>query len=442
MRHVTAVLGLACAAFVGAGAPAAGQSIFSKLGSKAKQVANDKANQAMDSAVNKAAQAVVCAVTDIACISKAKASGKPIKVTDAGGKPVSSADSAAAISAAVSQAAAAAQPVLDSASATGAGAGAAAAAPMSNTVLVNYDFVPGDRVLFAEDFAGDNIGDFPKRLDLVSGNFEVAESNGARFLRATGLGQVKIPLPEMLPQRFTVEFDFDGDRTQGWVNAIQFADPAVATAGMSKIEFRPDYGGVAGPVTAEVHLDANAIQHPTHVAVMADGAYVKAYLNGVRVANVPKAQLGRTKGIWILVNGNQADPASISNIRVAEGGKPLYDALAAKGRVATHGILFDVGSNQIRAESTPTLKSISDMLTAHPDLKLMIEGHTDNVGSAESNQSLSERRAAAVKQYLVTTAHIDAARLSTKGYGSSKPIASNTTAEGRQENRRVELVKM
>jgi len=101
-----------------------------------------------------------------------------------------------------------------------------------------------------------------------------------------------------------------------------------------------------------------------------------------------------------------------------------------------------VGSDHIRAESAPTLKSISDMLTAHADLKLMIEGHTDNVGSATSNQTLSERRAAAVKQYLVTMAHVDAARLSTKGYGASKPIAPNTTAEGRQENRRVELVKM
>lgn len=439
MRHITSVLVLVFAAFAGASQPALGQSIFSKLGSKAKQVANDKANQAMDSAVSKAAQAVVCAITDVACINKAKASGKPIKVTDASGKPVSSADSAAAISAAAAQAAAAAQPALDSAGAAGPGG---AVAPEPNTVLVNYDFVPGDRVMFAEDFAGDNVGDFPKRLDLVSGNFEVAESNGARFLRATGPGQVKIPLPGTLPQRFTVEFDFDGDHTHGWVNAIRFADPASAPASMSRIEFRPDFGGVAGPVTSEVRLDANEIRHPVHVAVMADGPYVKAYLNGVRVANVPKADLGRATGIWIAVEGNQADPASVSNIRVAEGGKPLYDALAATGRVATHGILFDVGSDHIRAESTPTLKNISDMLAAHPDLKLMIEGHTDNVGSAQSNQALSERRAAAVKQYLVTMAHVDAARLSTKGYGASKPIAPNTTDEGRQENRRVELVKM
>jgi outer membrane protein OmpA-like peptidoglycan-associated protein len=439
MRHITGVLLLVCTAIAGASQPALSQSIFSKLGSKAKQVANDKANQAMDSAVSKAAQAVVCAITDAACINKAKASGKPIKVTDASGKPVSSADSAAAISAAAAQAAAAAQPALDSAGGAGP---AGAAAPEPNTVLVNYDFVPGDRVMFAEDFAADNVGDFAKRLDLVSGNFEVAESNGARFLRATGHGQIKIPLAETLPQRFTVEFDFDGDRTQGWVNSMQFTDPASAPASVSKIEFRPDFGGVAGPVTSEVHLDANQIRHPVHVAVMADGPYVKAYLNGVRVANVPKAELGRAKGIWLTVDGNQADPASISNIRVAEGGKPLYDALAASGHVATHGILFDVGSDHIRAESAPTLKSITDMLTAHADLKLMIEGHTDNVGSAQSNQALSERRAAAVKQYLVTMAHVDAARLSTKGYGASKPIAPNTTAEGRQENRRVELVKM
>jgi len=436
MRHITAVLALAGAAFAGAGTPLPSQGILSRLGDKAKQAANDKANQAMDSAVSKAAHAVVCAVSDNACIRKAKASGQPIKVTDASGKAVSSADSAAAISAALAQASAAAQPALDSAG----GAPSAAAAPATNTVLVNYDFVPGDRVIFAEDFANDNIGDFPKRLELKEGNFEVAEWNGARFLRASSHGRVMIPLPEKMPQRFTYEMDFHcGD---GWDGDMQFTDPDSEPDGLSHIEFSPHDGGVKGPVNSTMSLPSNAIQPVVHVAVMVDNAYVKAYLNGVRVANVPKATLGRAKGVWITVTADDGQPAYIGNIRVAEGGKPLYDALAATGHVATHGILFDVGSDHIRAESAPTLKSISDMLTAHADLKLMIEGHTDNVGSATSNQTLSERRAAAVKQYLVSMAHVDAARLSTKGYGASKPIAPNTTAEGRQENRRVELVKM
>ncbi len=431
MRHITAVLALAGAAFLGAGTPLASQGILSRLGDKAKQAANDKANQAMDSAVSKAAHAVVCAVADNACIRKAKASGQPIKVTDASGKAVSSADSAAAISTALAQASAAAQPALDS---------AGGAAPATNTVLVNYDFVPGDRVIFAEDFANDNIGDFPKRLELKGGNFDVVEWNGARFLRATSHGQIMVPLPETMPQRFTYEMDFHC--ADGWDGEMQFTDPDSEPRGVSHVQFSPHDGGVKGPVNSTMSLPDNAIKPVVHVAVMVDNAYVKAYLNGVRVANVPKATLGRAKGVWITVTADDGQPAYIGNIRVAEGGKPLYDALAATGHVATHGILFDVGSDHIRAESTPTLKSISDMLTAHPDLKLMIEGHTDNVGNAQSNQSLSERRAAAVKQYLVTMAHVDAARLSTKGYGASKPIAPNTTAEGRQDNRRVELVKM
>jgi len=82
------------------------------------------------------------------------------------------------------------------------------------------------------------------------------------------------------------------------------------------------------------------------------------------------------------------------------------------------------------------------MLTQHPDLKLTIEGHTDNVGGDAANQTLSEKRAAAVKQYLVSAYSIDAGRLATKGFGASKPASPNTTPEGRQNNRRVELVKM
>ena len=81
------------------------------------------------------------------------------------------------------------------------------------------------------------------------------------------------------------------------------------------------------------------------------------------------------------------------------------------------------------------------MLKEHPELKLTIEGHTDNVGSAASNQSLSEKRAAAVRQALIDSYQVDGARLQAKGLGQTKAAASNDTPEGRQSNRRVELVK-
>lgn len=82
------------------------------------------------------------------------------------------------------------------------------------------------------------------------------------------------------------------------------------------------------------------------------------------------------------------------------------------------------------------------MLKEHADLRLMIEGHTDNVGSAVSNQKLSEKRAAAIKAALTSTYGVDAGRLETTGLGATKPAVSNETAEGRQSNRRVELVKI
>ena len=82
------------------------------------------------------------------------------------------------------------------------------------------------------------------------------------------------------------------------------------------------------------------------------------------------------------------------------------------------------------------------MLKEHPELKLMIEGHTDDVGAAATNQSLSEKRAEAVRKYLVDTYGVDMARLQAKGFGASKPVSGNDTPEGRQQNRRVELVKL
>jgi outer membrane protein OmpA-like peptidoglycan-associated protein len=111
------------------------------------------------------------------------------------------------------------------------------------------------------------------------------------------------------------------------------------------------------------------------------------------------------------------------------------------GRSRVYGINFDTDSDHIKDESKPTLDKIVALLKAAPDLKLSIEGHTDSTASAEYNQRLSERRAAAVSAYLVA-AGIEASRLSSVGYGATRPVATNDTALGRSQNRRVELAKM
>jgi outer membrane protein OmpA-like peptidoglycan-associated protein len=109
--------------------------------------------------------------------------------------------------------------------------------------------------------------------------------------------------------------------------------------------------------------------------------------------------------------------------------------------VATQGICFDVGSDRLRPGSTPTLKQIGEMLGAHPDLKLAIEGHRQHRQPVRQSGD-PERRAAAVVRYLMDAFHVEPARLASRGFGDTRPVAPNTTGEGRQQNRRVELVRM
>ena len=101
-------------------------------------------------------------------------------------------------------------------------------------------------------------------------------------------------------------------------------------------------------------------------------------------------------------------------------------------------ILFDTGKSSIKDESKAVLADIIKILNKYPEAKFTVEGHTDSSGSESLNQRLSDDRAAAVKDYLIENG-VDRFRLSSKGYGESKPIASNRTREGRKQNRRVEI---
>jgi len=140
-----------------------------------------------------------------------------------------------------------------------------------------------------------------------------------------------------------------------------------------------------------------------------------------------------------------AQPSSKFSLQVVKlsfaGEAQIEESLKKKGTAEIHGIYFDFGSDEIRSESEPVLKEIADTMTTNPAWNLHIEGHTDNIGGDQYNQALSERRAAAVKVALVERFHITDSRLSTAGFGASRPKESNDTLEGRARNRRVELVR-
>ena len=415
--------------------PAAAQAQFGdRLLKRAKQSVEQRleraADQTVDQGLDATEEAIRCAITDTACIRAAEQQGREVVYTDTAGTDAGQAGNA---------------PANTSSRSIGAG------------VWANYDFVPGERVLFADDFSGDRIGNFPRRLEFVSGTMEVVQLDDSRYLRATSDSQFELVLPEALPERFTIEFEA---HLPHWWHQLYLAmgEPdggySSARAAYQRLDRYPfSYVQLSkqfqSGLSGEGGGTALTRYEPLHegivpVRIMADGRYIKVFLNERRIVNVPNANLRRSNRLAIFIAGevSEARPVFIGNFRIAAGGPSLYDALQADGRATTQGILFDVGSDRIRPESTPTLKEIADMLGTHAELRLMIEGHTDNTGNPESNAQLSNRRAAAVKQELVNTFGIPAARLETVGKGQSEPVSPNDTVEGRQNNRRVVLVRI
>lgn len=118
----------------------------------------------------------------------------------------------------------------------------------------------------------------------------------------------------------------------------------------------------------------------------------------------------------------------------------MAERIAANGSVALYSIFYDTNSASLRGESAPTLEEVVHLLSAHPNLNLIVVGHTDNVGRLHYNLQLSERRAAAMVKQLVNQYGVDKRRLRSAGVGFLAPVASNGDESGRSKNRRVELV--
>lgn len=129
----------------------------------------------------------------------------------------------------------------------------------------------------------------------------------------------------------------------------------------------------------------------------------------------------------------------IKNIRIAKGGVKYYDRVLQDGKIIANGIRFDVNKTTLRPESMGPINKIFALMQKKPELKFSVEGHTDADGDDSKNQTLSEGRAKTVMDKLIEMG-IGADRLSSKGWGESKPIAGNDTPEGKANNRRVEFV--
>jgi len=142
----------------------------------------------------------------------------------------------------------------------------------------------------------------------------------------------------------------------------------------------------------------------------------------------------------IVIQVDFVDTRPMEEKMVMVSAAEMQKSISASGKVALYGIYFDFNQAELKAESAPTLTEMAALLKAEPHLKVLVVGHTDNVGTFEFNQDLSTRRAKAVAAELTAKYGIAADRLTPLGASFMAPVSTNSTEEGRKLNRRVELV--
>ena len=339
--------------------------------------------------------------------------------------------------------------------------GAAQAKPQKGQSLemtyAKSDFVAGDEIIFEDNLANEQMGEFPSQWDLIEGSVEVANIAGRQCIYFDPMGATVAPLMKdmksYLPDVFTLELDFFANRYgSGFCDGYYFR---FYNAEKRVLEIDMNYTSTQG--NKDIHWnydtpsgdyrvgDARIIVQPeawNHLAISFNKRALKVYVNGIRIANIPNM----AAPVRFVVVGREWGTAdtfreAITNIRLAQGAVPLYDRMMSDGKFITYGITFDVGKATIKPESMGEINRIVQLMTENPDLKFSVEGHTDSTGNPASNQTLSEQRSQAIVAKLVELG-IAQDRLTAVGKGQNSPIADNSTDEGRAKNRRVEFVKM
>jgi OOP family OmpA-OmpF porin len=325
----------------------------------------------------------------------------------------------------------------------------AAGASEDMSLYTKYDFVPGDKVIFYDDLSSEEIGEFPSRWRLDKGVFEIAKQGGKNYILCTDQGTIRPRIVTgPLPPKYTIEMEFyvKGGESKGHWFTLKWYHGEGEEVGVFKIQDNlHTLLTLLGKNLASKELSAPLSGGIHTMRVMATQSTMKCYIDNERVANVPAVEGFNPVDIGVYMDpwlDEPDNPMLVGTFRYAEGGKTLKQQLDEAGRIVTHGILFDSGSDKIKGESYKTLADIGALLTDNPALRLSIEGHTDSDGADDYNLKLSQRRSESVRTYLIENYKVDGNRLESKGWGESKPIDTNNTPEGKANNRRVELVKL
>ena len=334
-----------------------------------------------------------------------------------------------------------------------------------------YDFVPGDKILYFEDFSQDAIGDFPA-LWTTNGSGEVKTVNIApgKWFHMNGEDAVYCYTRQIdFPDNFIVEFDIIPEKKdKDYYSSIQFSLYQERT-GEAKEMNDELYPGEAG-----LHIDLGfssmdtswetrgykegdnldwlsgqggknpvLLEKVNRVILWIQKRRVRIYHQNEKVLDMPTNIYPDVKFNRMRFSGwDRYSAPYVTNLKITTASPDTRSKLITEGKLVTYGITFDVNKADVKPESYGTLKSIADVLNENASVKVKIVGHTDSDGDDTMNLELSRRRAESVKNELVKNFGIDASRMETEGAGETKPVAPNDIPANKAQNRRVEFVKL
>ena len=326
-----------------------------------------------------------------------------------------------------------------------------------------YDFVPGDRVIYFDDFSQDAVGDFPalwtanapgeiNTVSIAPGNWFNLNSTDGNYFYLNDID---------FPKNFIIEFDIIPKTKGGRIAAglLLYGETkrkemdngtAPGNGGiMISIEKQlwNTWGYKSGEnekITGKSDVKPVIAEKVNHVIIWVQGRRVRIYQDQSKVLDMPTnlyADVKLSRMCFRLSRGASCG-SYITNLRITDAAPDMRSKLITEGKLVSYGIYFDVNKDVVKSESYGTLKEISKVLTDNPDVKIKIVGHTDSDGDDKSNLDLSKRRGASVKNVLVKEFGIDAARIETDGKGEGEPIAKNDSGINKALNRRVEFIKL
>jgi outer membrane protein OmpA-like peptidoglycan-associated protein len=255
---------------------------------------------------------------------------------------------------------------------------------------------------------------------------EPGSKDPALFNRMPGYYISKVETREFDTHKF-----FDGKAliaVEGKVSIVSYSPKESLTPRPSELQIRRNYSNAMKKIGGKILFEGRSETYE-------DNRYNREVLTGI----ITRENVEVWTDVWSMGDEYYVTVVEKKLMRQDIAATDMLDALNKNGFVALD-IHFDTGKSTIKMESEAIMEQIVVLLKDNADLKLSVEGHTDNIGDAKSNLKLSDDRAKSVLAAL-TKAGIQASRLSATGYGQERPVADNRSEEGRAKNRRVELVK-